>query len=115
MKWVYIEDIAASKDQEVEIRGWVYNKRSSGKIRFILIRDGTGILQGTIYSTEKDSPLFKKFDELTQESSLILRGLIKEDKRAPAGFELSIKDIEIIQIAEEYPITPKEHGISFLM
>lgn len=115
MKWVYIEDIAASKDQEVEIRGWVYNKRSSGKIRFILIRDGTGILQGTIYSTEKDSPLFKKFDELTQESSLILRGLIREDKRAPAGFELSIKDIEIIQIAEEYPITPKEHGISFLM
>jgi len=115
MKWVYIEDIAAFKDQEVEIRGWVYNTRSSGKIRFILIRDGTGILQGTIYSPEKDSSLFNLFDKLTQESSLILRGLIREDKRAPAGFELSIKDIEIIQIAEEYPITPKEHGISFLM
>lgn len=115
MKWIYIEDIADFKDQEVEIRGWVYNKRSGGKIRFILIRDGTGVLQGTIYSEEKDHPLFQKFDHLTQESSLILRGVVKEDKRAPGGYELGIKDLEIIQISPEYPITPKEHGIPFLM
>ena len=58
MKWVYIEDIARFKDQDVEIRGWVYNKRSSGKIRFILVRDGTGLIQSTMYSEEKDNPLF---------------------------------------------------------
>ncbi|MFQ6037290.1 MAG: asparagine--tRNA ligase [Candidatus Aminicenantales bacterium] len=115
MTWVYIEDIANYKDQDVEIRGWVYNKRSSGKIRFLLVRDGTGILQGTIYSPEKEHPLFEKFDALTQESSLILRGVVKEDPRAPGGYELNITDIQIIQVAEDYPITPKEHGIPFLM
>ena len=115
MKWAYIEDISGFKDQEVEIRGWVYNKRSGGKIRFLLVRDGTGLIQGTIYSPDKDHPLFLKFDQLTQESSVIVRGVVKEDKRAPGGFELGITDIEIIQVAPEYPITPKEHGIPFLM
>lgn len=115
MKWVYIEDIAGYKDQDVEIRGWLYNKRSSGKVRFLLIRDGTGVIQGTIFSPEKESELFEKFDTLTQESSLIARGRIKEEKRAPGGYELNIEDLEIIQIAQEYPITPKEHGIPFLM
>jgi asparaginyl-tRNA synthetase len=115
MKWAYIEDIAGFKDQEVELRGWVYNKRSGGKIRFLLIRDGTGIIQGTIYSPDKDHPLFQKFDQLTQESSVIVRGMVKEDKRAPSGYELGINDMEIIQIAPEYPITPKDHGIPFLM
>jgi len=115
MKWVYIEDIAQYKDQEVEIRGWVFNKRSSGKIRFLLIRDGTGIIQATIFSPEKDSTLFQQFDSLTQESSLVVRGKVREDKRAPGGFELGIKKIEIIQISKDFPITPKSHGIPFLM
>ncbi len=115
MKWVYVEDIAEYKDQKIEIRGWVYNKRSSGKIRFLLIRDGTGIIQGTIFSQEKGSPLFDTYESLTQESSCIVRGKLKADTRAPGGFELEIEDIEIIQVAEEYPITPKEHGIPFLM
>lgn len=115
MKWVYIEDIAGFKDQEIEIRGWVYNKRSSGKIRFLLLRDGTGIVQATIYSPEKEHPLFDKFERLTQESSLLVRGVVREDKRAPGGYELAVSDFEIIQISPEYPITPKEHGIPFLM
>jgi len=115
MKWVYIEDIARYKDQEVEIRGWVFNKRSSGKIRFLLVRDGTGIIQATIFSPEKESPLFQQFDSLTQESSLVVRGKVREEKRAPGGFELGIKEIEIIQIAKDFPITPKSHGIPFLM
>ncbi len=115
MKWTYIEDISNFKDKEVEIRGWVFNKRSSGKIRFLLIRDGTGIIQGTIFSSKKDDPLFKKFDTLTQESSLIVRGRVREDKRAPGGFELTIKDVEILQAADEYPITPKAHSTPFLM
>ena len=115
MNWIYIEDIANFKDQEVEIRGWLYNKRSSGKARFLLLRDGTGILQGTLFSPERDHPLFKKFDSLTQESSLIVRGRVKEEKRAPGGFEIEIQDIEVLQIAKDYPITPKEHSTPFLM
>ncbi len=115
MKWTYIEDISNFKDKEVEIRGWVFNKRSSGKVRFLLIRDGTGLIQGTIFSSKKDDTLFKKFDTLTQESSLIVRGRVKEDKRAPGGFELTIKDVEILQVADEYPITPKAHSTPFLM
>jgi len=115
MKWVYIEDIADYKGQQVELRGWVYNKRSSGKVRFLLIRDGTGILQGTIFSEEKEHPLFQKFEALTQESSVIVRGKVSEDKRAPGGFELDIEEIEVIQVAKDYPITPKEHSTPFLM
>jgi asparaginyl-tRNA synthetase len=115
MKWVYIEEIAGHNDKDVEIRGWVYNKRSSGKVRFLLIRDGTGIIQGTIFSPEKEHPLFKKFDILTQESSVIVRGRVREDKRAPGGFELSIEDMEILQLAQDYPITPKAHSTPFLM
>jgi asparaginyl-tRNA synthetase len=115
MKWIYIEDIADFVGQEVELRGWLYNKRSGGKVRFILMRDGTGIIQGTLYSQDKDHPFFQKFDQLTQESSLILRGVVKQDKRAPGGYEMDITGLEIVQISPDYPITPKEHGIPFLM
>ncbi|NIM90083.1 MAG: asparagine--tRNA ligase [Candidatus Aminicenantes bacterium] len=115
MKWVYIEEISEYQDQDIELRGWLFNKRSGGKIRFLLVRDGTGIIQGTIFNPQEESPLFKQFDELTQESSLIVRGKVKEDKRAPGGYELEIKEIEIIQIAKDYPITPKSHGVPFLM
>jgi len=115
MKWIYIEDIAGHKDQDIEVRGWVYNKRSSGKVRFLLVRDGTGIIQATIFSSEKDHPLFRQFDALTQESSVVVRGKVREETRAPGGFELTIEDMETLQIAQEYPITPKEHSTPFLM
>jgi len=115
MKWVYIEDIAAHAGRSVEIRGWVYNKRSSGKVRFLLVRDGTGILQATAFGSDKDSPLFQKFDRLTQESSVIVRGAIREEPRAPGGVEMSLEDLEIVQVAQDYPITPKEHSTPFLM
>jgi asparaginyl-tRNA synthetase len=115
VKWVYVEDIAGSNGQDVEVRGWVYNKRSSGKVRFLLVRDGTGIVQGTVFSSEKEHPLFGIFDRLTQESSVIVRGRVREDQRAPGGYELSLSDIEIVQIAQDYPITPKEHSTQFLM
>jgi asparaginyl-tRNA synthetase len=115
MKWVYIEDIAAYRDQDVEVRGWVYNTRSSGRIRFLLVRDGTGLLQATVFGRTDDDPLFSRFEALTQESSLIVRGRVREDKRAPGGFELAVSEIEILQIAKDYPITPKEHSTPFLM
>jgi len=115
MKWVYIEDISTYDGQDVEIRGWVYNKRSSGKVRFLLVRDGTGIIQTTIFSEKKNHPLFAQFDQLTQESSLILRGTVRQEPRAPGGYEINVKEIDIIQITEDYPITPKEHSVPFLM
>jgi len=113
--WVYIEDISRHAGEDVEVRGWLYNKRSSGKIRFLLIRDGTGVLQATIFSPEKDHPLFAQFDALTHESSLVVRGRIRQDERAPGGYELVIADMKTIQIARDYPITPKEHSTAFLM
>jgi len=115
MKWVYIEDIAGHLGQEVEVRGWVSHKRSSGKVRFLVVRDGTGLLQGTMYSADKDAPLFKTFDELTLESSVIIRGRVREEKRAPGGYELEVREAEVVQVARDYPITPKEHSTPFLM
>ncbi len=115
MKWVYVEDIPGHPNEEIEIRGWVYNKRSSGKVRFLIVRDGTGIIQGTIFGEAKDHPLFKKFDSLTQESSVIVRGRLRQDDRAPGGHELTIREIEVLQVARDFPITPKEHSTPFLM
>lgn len=115
MKRVYIEEIGLYRGEEVEIRGWVYNKRSSGKVRFLLVRDGTGIIQTTIFSPVKDHPLFQKFDELTQESAVIVRGQVIQDQRAPGGYEIAVNDLEIVHIAQNYPITPKEHSVPFLM
>jgi len=115
MKRVYIEEISRYQGEEVEIRGWVYNKRSSGKVRFLLVRDGTGIIQATIFSPEKGHPLFLQFDQLTQESSVVIRGQIVEEKRAPGGYEMAVKEMETINIAQDYPITPKEHSVPFLM
>lgn len=115
MAWVYIEDIGPHLGETVEVRGWVYNKRSSGKVRFLLVRDGTGIIQATIFSSDKDHPLFKQFDALTQESSVVVCGKVREEKRAPGGFELAVENMETVQIAQDYPITPKEHSTPFLM
>ena len=115
MKWVYIEDIGQHCGADVEIRGWVYQKRSSGKIRFLVVRDGTGFLQATIYNPEKDHPLFHQFDALTRESSVIVRGTVREEKRSPGGYEVAVQDMETLQIAQDYPITPKEHSTAFLM
>ena len=115
MAWVYIEDIAKHAGETVEVRGWVYSKRSSGKVRFLLVRDGTGIVQAMIFSSEKDHPLFQQFDALTQESSVIVRGRVREEKRAPGGFELALEEMETLQVAQDYPITPKEHSTPFLM
>jgi asparaginyl-tRNA synthetase len=115
MARVYIEDLAHHVGEEVKISGWLYNKRSSGKIRFIIIRDGSGILQCVMVKGVIPEDAFNLFDALTQESSLTVFGKIKKDDRAPGGFEMELSNVEIIQIAKEYPITPKEHGVDFLM
>ncbi|MGQ9701070.1 MAG: asparagine--tRNA ligase [bacterium] len=112
---VYIEDIGKFDGKEVEIKGWLYNKRSSGKVRFLLIRDGTGIIQSVISQGEADKRIFETADKITQESSLIIKGIVRQDKRAPGGYEIVATDLTIIQLTEDYPITPKEHSIEFLM
>ncbi len=115
MEQTYIKDIGQHVGQTVELRGWLYNKRSSGKIQFLLVRDGTGIIQGVMLKNEVALEVFEAAKELTQESSIIVRGSVRADERAPGGYELTITDLEVVQIADEYPITPKEHGVEFLM
>lgn len=99
----------------VTIKGWLHQKRSSGKIIFLQIRDGSGFVQGVLVKNEVDPEVFVQADHLTQESSLTLTGEVRQDDRAPAGVELLVKSFEILQISHDYPITPKEHGVDFLL
>jgi asparaginyl-tRNA synthetase len=115
MKRFYIEDLSKHVGEEVTIHGWLYNKRSSGRIRFLLVRDGTGIVQCVLASGDVPEAAFNSFDGLTQESSIIVTGSVRKDDRAPGGYELQLRDLQVIQIALDYPITPKEHGVEFLM
>jgi asparaginyl-tRNA synthetase len=115
MKAVYIGNISVHEGSEVTLRGWVYNKRSSGKLQFILLRDGTGIMQCVAFKGNFSPEQFEELDRLTQESSLEVRGKVRRDDRAPGGFELDICGFHVYQVAESYPITPKEHGTAFLM
>jgi len=115
MPVVYIEDIARYVGQEVRVRGWLRTHRSSGKVQFLTVRDGTGDLQAVVSKGVVGEERFAQSASLTQESSLILTGTVKADKREQGGYELEVTRIEPIQIAEPYPIQPKEHGVGFLM
>lgn len=115
MQVAHIAEISRYKDQEVTIQGWLYNKRSSGKLRFLQIRDGSGTIQAVVFKGDVSEKVFEKCDLLTQESSVAVSGMVKEDKRSPIGFELQVRDIRVLQIAPEYPIALKEHGPAFLM
>jgi len=115
MRVVTIEQLGAHAGDDVEIRGWVYNLRSSGAIHFLLVRDGTGIVQAVAVRAELSPELFTTIGTLTQESSVVVRGQVREDQRAPGGYELSVRDLAIVQVAAPYPIAPKEHGVEFLM
>ena len=112
---IRISESGKYENQEVTIQGWLYNKRSSGKIRFLLVRDGSAIIQCVVVKNEVSEDVFERTELLTQETSLRVTGKLVADKRAPIGYELHVSDIEIIQIAQDYPITPKEHGVDFLM
>ncbi|MCS7240580.1 MAG: OB-fold nucleic acid binding domain-containing protein, partial [Candidatus Bipolaricaulota bacterium] len=115
MPHVYVEELARYVGQEVLIQGWLYNKRSSGKVRFVLVRDGTGIVQGVV-TPEADPNTFDLAERLPQESSLRLWGTVRADSRAPGGYELLVRRIEPVHIPKEpFPIGLKEHGVGFLM
>ena len=115
MDWINIKDVAQHAGKEIEIRGWLYNKTQKGKLLFLMIRDGTGTIQGVVFIGDVSDETFLDCEKITQESSLIITGVVAEDKRAMLGYELQVRSLKIIQIAEEYPITPKEHGTTFLM
>ncbi len=113
---VYIADIAHYEGQEVTLRGWLANRRSSGKLHFLQLRDGTGSIQCVLFKGDFDEETFKRADHLNQESALSLTGVVKKDPRSPIGFELSAKAMEVVsEAAPDYPLGHKEHGVAFLM
>ncbi len=115
MTTIYIEEIARYVGQDVTIRGWLRNRRASGKVQFLIVRDGTGDLQAVISKGVLGEEQFAHLAKLTQESSLILAGRVRSDARAHGGFELEVSRIELVQIAEPFPVQAKEHGVGFLM
>jgi asparaginyl-tRNA synthetase len=107
--------LAASAGSRVEVRGWIVHLRSSGKIRFLQVRDGTGIVQAVAVRGEVPDAVFDALAGLPQESSVVIRGVVREEPRAPGGAELVLEDVVVLHRAESYPITPKEHGPAFLL
>jgi len=114
MNQVYIDQLKNHIGGEVTLKGWLYNSRSSGKLVFLQLRDGTGIVQCVVFKGNNEE-VFEKAKSLGQESSIIVTGTVKEDSRSSIGVEIDVKDIEVLQNVHEYPITPKEHGTEFLM
>jgi len=112
---VDIASLAHQVGKTVTLQGWVYHLRSSGKVRFLVLRDGTGLAQGVLVKGNLSEEDFQQFEGLTLESSLRLAGRVRAESRAPGGYELEVSRLQPIQIAPEYPISPKEHGVAFLM
>lgn len=112
---VYINKIADFVDKEVTIEGWLYNIRSSGKLMFPELRDGTGVIQGVVVKSAVPESVWEDFSKLTQESSVKVTGIVTKHPKKEGVYELQVNSLEIIHIAEPYPITPKEHGVEFLM
>ena len=115
MAHVYIEDIGRHEGEDVTIKGWLHNRRSSGKIHFLILRDGTGFIQGVMSKAAVGDELFKAADHLSQETSLIVTGTARADKRAPSGYEIDVKHVEVVGESHDFPITPKEHGVDYLL
>ena len=112
---ITIENIADWTGKEITLRGWLRNRRSKGKLHFLVVRDGSGEIQAIVSKADVGDEQFEASGQLTQESSLVLTGVPRADSRAPGGFEIDVKTIQVVQIAEPFPIQPKEHGTGFLM
>jgi len=110
-----ISHVGERNGSEATVRGWLYNRRSSGKIQFLIVRDGTGYLQTVVAKSEVSPETWAEAERATQECSLAVRGLVREEPRAPGGWEMGATDVRILGPSENYPITPKEHGVDFLM
>jgi asparaginyl-tRNA synthetase len=112
---VYIEDIGKHEGEDVTIKGWLSNRRSSGKIHFLILRDGTGFIQAVLSKAVVGDEAFKAADHLSQETSLIVTGVARADARAPSGYEIDVKRLEVVGASHDFPITPKEHGVDYLL
>ncbi len=115
MPIVYIEDIARYDGQEVSIRGWLHNRRSSGKIHFLTVRDGSGFIQTVMSKKAVPESVFTRADHLAQESAVTVTGTVRADSRAPGGYEIDVSSLDVLSEAHDYPITPKEHGPDYLL
>src|SRR5689334_20188363 len=112
---VYIEDISSHEGEEVTIKGWLHNRRSSGKIHFLILRDGTGFIQAVMSKAAVGEEVFKAADHLSQETSVVVTGTARADTRAPGGYEIDIKALQVVGESHDFPITPKEHGVDYLL
>ena len=115
MHKISIKDLSVYVGQEITLKGWLYNKRSSGKIKFLVLRDGTGYLQCIYFKGNVTPEIFDLADSIGQESSIEVTGKVKAEPRSPGGYELDATGLKVIQEVHDYPITPKEHGVEFLM
>ncbi len=115
---IRLENIDQYVGQTVTVEGWLYDKTDKGKLQFLQVRDGTGIVQCVVFQKDVAPELFEAAKRLSQESSIVVTGVVRSDPRSPGipgGFEIGVNDLKVIQLAAEYPITPKEHGVEFLM
>src|SRR5438094_5724432 len=112
---VYIEDIGKHTAEEVTMKGWLHNRRSSGKIHFLTVRDGSGFIQAVMSKAAVGEEPFKNADHLSQESAVMVTGTARADARAKGGFEIDVKQLDIVSPSHDYPITPKEHGVDYLL
>lgn len=115
MNQTYINKLGEHVGGEVTLRGWLYNSRSSGKLLFPQLRDGTGVVQCVVFKKAVSEEIWDSLKNLGQESALEVRGQVRADERAPGGFEIDVTEAVVVQIVEGFPITPKEHGTEFLM
>lgn len=112
---IYIEDIGKYEGQQITLQAWLYNKRSSGKLHFLQLRDGTGEIQAVVFKGNVSDEVFALADKITQESSVEVTGTVKKHDRSRIGYEIDATDVKVIGESVDYPITPKEHGTHFLM
>ena len=115
MRKIYIEDIAQYEGQEIKLQAWLYNKRSSGKLHFLQLRDGTAEIQAVVFKGNVSDEVFSLADKISQESSVEVVGTVKKHERSKIGYEIDVTNVSVISEAVDYPITPKEHGVHFLM
>jgi asparaginyl-tRNA synthetase len=115
MTHVYIEEIGRHAGEEVIIKGWLHNRRSSGKIHFLILRDGTGFIQAVMSKASVGEEAFRAADHLSQETSLVVSGTVRADSRAPGGYEIDVGRLDVVGESHDYPITPKEHGVDYLL
>ena len=112
---VYIEDIGRHEGETVTIKGWLHNRRSSGKIHFLTLRDGTGFIQCVMSKKQVGDDVFTRADHLAQESAIVVDGSVRADSRAPGGYEIDVQNLEVVSESKDFPITPKEHGVDYLL